>query len=498
MSPEQIVSPRQIDGRSDVYSLGVVLYELLTGERPFRGATHLLLKQVIHDEPRPPRRLNDNIPRDLETICLKALAKTPARRYAKARELAEDLRRFLVREPIQARPVGRAEKWWRWCRRNPAVATLSTCVALLLLSIAVVSTTAAWRLGRERDTARSNERRALSAESGLREEQKVTIQQRDRAERAEREKSEKLWQSYLDQVRARRSSREVGQRFASLDKLREAAAIVRSLNYGEELLRKNILELRNEAIACMVLPDLRLLRTWPGNKDLMCDAAFDAELERYATSDNLGNVVVRRVADDSEILRIPNAQAPPNFVWCRFSPDGRFLATKYRSEKSSRIVLWNLSSNKRIGEALGRVAAGGECLDFSPDSRRLAVGGPEETIELYDCISGKKLKSLGRDLMPEHIAFDPSGRKLGVCSYSTVQILDVDTTDILATLSQPAEKGRRPWSLAWSPDCRFWPVSSNGTENRCKDRYAARSSPWSGSRSGRSCPCRTDSFRANS
>src|SRR5262249_7367864 len=145
---------------------------------------------------------------------------------------------------------------------------------------------------------------------------------------------------------------------------------------------------------------------------------------------------------------------------------------------SSRIALWDLSSNKRVREVPARVAAGGECLDFSPDSRRLAAGGPEETIELYDCVVGKKLKSLGRDLKPEHIAFDPSGRKLAVCSSDTwlVQILDVDTADILATLSQSAEKAGRPWSLAWSPDGKFLAVGSLDAKIRIWEMTTRRQS----------------------
>ena len=153
------MSPEQAEGRldevgplTDVYSLGAILYDLLTGRAPFRGATVLdTLEQVRRREPAPPMQLQPSVPRDLETICLKCLQKDKAKRYAGAAELAADLERFLKGEPIQARPIGRCARVWRWCQRNPRAAALTAALVALIVGWGVTSTWLALWLKAERD-----------------------------------------------------------------------------------------------------------------------------------------------------------------------------------------------------------------------------------------------------------------------------------------------------------------------------------------------------------
>jgi serine/threonine protein kinase/WD40 repeat protein/Tfp pilus assembly protein PilF len=404
MAPERFSGVS--DPRSDIYSLGLTVYELLTLRPAFEESDRgRLIQQVTQREPPRPRQLARRIPRDLETILLKATAKEPGRRYATAAELAEDLRLFLADRPILARRSSGAERAWRWCRRNPALAGLTTSVAVLLLVVTVGSALSAWWL------------RAALADS----------------ERAEADGREKLWASLRDQARAGRFSQQVGQRFKSLEALAEAAKI------------RPTPELRNEAIACLALVDLQPRGQWRLPR-AFARGGFDAALERYAFSDPQGNIHLRRVADDQDIRHL---RAPGPCSALHFSRDGRYLAGRVMGDNSHNV--WDLdrpdsTPGVQIKETVGEFA-------FSPDSRRFAVGRADGSIGLYDCATGRLLQRVGGRLRATKLALHPQGRQIAVSSSEgpSVQVVDLEQQTVVK--SWPVPEGT--WGLDWSGDGRF-------------------------------------------
>jgi serine/threonine protein kinase/tetratricopeptide (TPR) repeat protein len=208
MAPEQARgSLKEIGPATDVYALGAILYECLTGRPPFKAATLVeTLDLVRNAEPVPPRQLQPRCPRDLETVCLKCLAKDSRSRYGTAAAMAEDLARFLRGEPVTARPTGPLGRAWRWCSRNPAVAALLAVVAFLLLAVTGVSAAFAIHAGRQRQKAEELAANLSKALTELqREKGEVEKQQEERQKQLERAEKAEV-QTRVEAERAREVS----------------------------------------------------------------------------------------------------------------------------------------------------------------------------------------------------------------------------------------------------------------------------------------------------
>jgi tetratricopeptide (TPR) repeat protein len=225
MSPEQADGNTQAIGPlSDVYSLGAILYESLTGRVPFRSPTILeTLQQVKTREPVAPTQLQPKVPRDLETICLKCLQKDPKKRYVSAGALAEDLRRFLNHEPILARPVGRVERTWRWCQRNP----LGAFVILMIVVWAASMTGLAFALKWQKDATEAQ--------------RVIAVQQRDAADQARK---------------AEKAARQDAEHKTELARNNTAEFF----NLGAQLVEELFKLLQNKHLAQNANADLRSLR----------------------------------------------------------------------------------------------------------------------------------------------------------------------------------------------------------------------------------------------
>jgi WD40 repeat protein len=449
MAPEQAGGKsREIGPACDVYALGAILYECLTGRPPFRAATKLdTLLQVLAEEPVPPRQLNARLPVDLETICLKCLQKEAARRYASAGELADDLRRYQEGRPILARPVGRWTRAAKWVRRNPAVAAMSAALVLLLALLSVGGVVMTLNLRFALGQARDRQAEAEAAERGQR---------------------EQTLEALLAEARAKRYSGRVGQRFDTLAAVRKAVALARELDKPAAVFA----ELRDLAVAALALPDFRVVaRKWDGWPRGSFGLDFDpVALRLYARGDRAGNVSVRRLADDAVVARLPGAGRARKIV---FGADGRTLLL--HDTKSGVLERWQIGgpAPTKVATISTDVAQWRQ----SRDGRRLLALHPSPQgnwCEVLDMPAGRprfEYRSAIRDnTIGTLAALSPDGHWLAWVdgTYGSPQRNRVLLFDLDSDTKSPARTLLNPGNVAspvWHPDSRTLAIGNTNTND---------------------------------
>jgi WD40 repeat protein/tRNA A-37 threonylcarbamoyl transferase component Bud32 len=373
MAPEQAAGKaKPLTTAADVYALGAILYELLTGQPPFQAAAPLdVLMQVMENDPVPPRRIRPGVPRDLEVVCLKCLCKEPAQRYASAAALAEDLERFVAGQPIKARAAGPWERGVKWLRRHPAPAALA--VVSLLALLAFVGVLVSQHYNARLETANTK----LEATSA---------QLQSTLEAVQVEKAE------ADKQRARARDEEAKARlYLYMARMTLAQRAEQEKQPGRviQLLRSVIPE----------SPDQEDLRGWEwhhlwrkcrgeqsrlrGHAGAVTAVAFSPEANLLASASADQTIKLWDLSRGKEVFTLSGHTDRVTGV--AFSPDGRRLVS---SNADRTVKLWDATTGKELLALLGH-AAPVNCVAFSPDGRHIASGSDDRSVRVWDTRTGQ-------------------------------------------------------------------------------------------------------------
>jgi WD40 repeat protein/serine/threonine protein kinase/tetratricopeptide (TPR) repeat protein len=433
MAPERFNG--QGDVRSDTYALGLTLYELLTLRPAFSEADrNKLIKQVMHDEPLRPRKLNPGVPRDLETVVLKAIARDPAHRYQTPAAMAEDLKRFVEDRPIRARRVSDVERLWRWCRRNPLPASLLGVIVLVFLA-GFVAVSWQWRAA---EVARTDE-----------------VSHRKQAELAREQAETTLYFSNIARAQLEYRANHVAESEAILNRCPEARrgwewSYLKRLCHGDLRTLPGVGQARHTSWVYAVAhsPDGKLLASsgggnpfwatptaggprpgevilWDiatgtstnvlrGHANLVTAVAFSPDGQLLASASPHDSARVWEVGSGRLLRILPES-------WCvAFSPDGKFLAT---ATSSRTIQVWNLATDPSVDPvpqstfSLGGGGTEGIGLSFSPDGRRLACAIRKDALHgevvVLNFPEGSEALTLQSNTGPVNgVHYSPDGRHL--------------------------------------------------------------------------------------